>query len=389
MKLLALATHPVQYQAPFFQALAAASGVDLKVLYAWMPTPEEQGVGFGESFEWDVPLLEGYSWDRIESVERKGESPHGFDALSAPRLREQLQAEAPQAVLVTGWQARVLLQGARAARRLRLPVLVRGEANDLRRRPLWKRLGHRWMLRRFSAFLAIGKASRRFYIASGIAPERIFDAPYSVDNARFAAEADRLRPQRNELRRAWQVPGDGFCILFAGKLQAKKRPLDLLDALEQARRTRSDLRLLIAGSGELEPVLRERARERRLPVTFAGFLNQTEMPRAYAAADALVLPSDAGETWGLVVNEAMASGVPAVVSDHVGCREDLVEDGVTGFSFPLGDTRALAACLTSLAADPIRAAAMGEAARQLVLSRYSIDRAVAGTVAALENLLGR
>lgn len=389
MKLLALATHPVQYQAPFFQALASAPGVDLKVLYAWMPTPEEQGVGFGESFEWDVPLLEGYSWGRMESIERKGESPHGFDALSAPRLREQLQAVAPQAVLVTGWHSRVLVQGARAARKLRLPVLVRGEANDLRQRPLWKRLGHRWMLRRFSAFLAIGKASRRFYLASGIAPERIFDAPYSVDNARFAAEADRLRPQRNELRRAWQVPGEGFCILFAGKLQAKKRPLDLLDALEQARRTRNDLRLLVAGSGELEPAIRERAKERRLPVTFAGFLNQTEMPRAYAAADALVLPSDAGETWGLVVNEAMASGVPAVVSDRVGCREDLVEDGVTGFSFPLGDTRTLAACLTSLAADPIRAAAMGEAARQLVLSRYSIDRAVAGTVAALEKLRGR
>ena len=86
----------------------------------------------------------------------------------------------------------------------------------------------------------------------------------------------------------------------------------------------------------------------------------------------------------MVVNEAMASGIPAVVSDQVGCREDLVVDGETGFSFRTGDARGLAACLATLAADPIRSAAMGEAARDRVVADYSIDRAVEGTLAALE-----
>jgi glycosyltransferase involved in cell wall biosynthesis len=243
-------------------------------------------------------------------------------------------------------------------------------------------------LRGFTRFLAIGRANRRFYQRAGVAADRIFDTPYAVDNARFVAAAEQLRPQRNELRRSWSVPGDGFCLLFAGKFQVKKRPFDLLEALERARKSRADLRLLMVGAGELEGALRERARERRLPVTFTGFLNQTEIPRAYAAADALVLPSDAGETWGLVVNEAMASSLPAIVSDRVGCREDLIEDGVTGFSFPLGDARALAACLTTVAEDPIRAASMGEAAKARVLARYSIERAVEGTVAALRSAVG-
>lgn len=382
IRLLVVATHPVQYQAPYFQALAARAGIDLKVLYAVLPTPEQQGVGFETPFQWDVPLLDGYEWREIEDVH--GADGPGFGALSAPRVRSQLERERADALLVTGWHSKVLVQAARAARRLRLPVLVRGESNDLAPRPWWKRLGHRRLFRSFTHFLAIGRANRRFYERAGVAADRIFESPYAVDNARFVAAAEQHRPHRNELRRSWNVAGDGFCVLFAGKFQPKKRPFDLLEALEQARKTRSDLRLLMVGSGELDATLRERARERRLPVTFTGFLNQTEIPRAYAAADALVLPSDSSETWGLVVNEAMASGLPAIVSDRVGCREDLIQDGTTGFSFALGDTRALAACMTTLAEDPIRAAAMGDAAKVRVVGSYSIERAVDGVIAALD-----
>lgn len=389
MRLVVVAPHPVSYQASYLRALAAAPGIDLLVLSAPGSSSTSSAVDPGAAGADPVERSVALSFVPIEGLESTVTDPGEADATSASEIRELLRGTKAEVLLLLGWRSRLAAQLVRAARRLGMPVLLRAEVTDLSSHSIWTRLGDRRFLRRMAGVLSVGKASRRYCVASGVPSARLFDALFAIDNSLFAAEADRLRPQRNELRRAWQVPGDGFCILFAGKLQAKKRPLDLLDALEQARRTRSDLRLLIAGSGELEPDLRERAKERRLPVTFAGFLNQTEMPRAYAAADALVLPSDAGETWGLVVNEAMASGVPAVVSDRVGCREDLVEDGVTGFSFPLGDTRSLAACLTSLAADPIRAAAMGEAARQLVLSRYSIDRAVAGTVAALEKLLGR
>jgi len=385
MRLVVVATHPVQYQAPFFRALAASPGIDLRVLYAVLPSPQEQGVGFERAFEWDVPLLDGYPWSVVEGVQRRTGSV-GFRDLAAPALRTQLAALKPGCVLVTGWQSRILIQAARASNSLRVPALVRGESNDLRRRPLWVRLAHRWYFRRFAAFLAIGRANRRLYAAAGVPEDRIFDVPYAVDNERFCRTAADLRPRRTELRRAWSVDGGTFCALFAGKLQSKKRPLDLLEALEIARRAHGDLRLLVVGSGELEDELRSRARDRRLPVTFAGFLNQSEISSAYVAADALVLPSDTGETWGLVVNEAMVSGLPAIVSDAVGCREDLITDGGTGFSFPVGNVAALSACITTLARDPIRAAAMGEAARRRILGSYSMGKAVAGTLAALQSL---
>ena len=97
-----------------------------------------------------------------------------------------------------------------------------------------------------------------------------------------------------------------------------------------------------------------------LAASFAGFLNQTEISRAYVAADALVLPSDPGETWGLVVNEALASGLPAVVSAACGSAEDLVVPLDPRLRFPLGDIEALAAAIRHLADHPVPAAAMAE-----------------------------
>jgi len=125
-----------------------------------------------------------------------------------------------------------------------------------------------------------------------------------------------------------------------------------------------------------------------LPVTFAGFLNQSEIPAAYVASDCLVLPSDYGETWGLVVNEAMACGRPAIVSDRVGCAPDLVIDGVTGAVFPFGATDALARRMVEFAGDQQRLQAMGEHARARVVAHYSIEKSVAGVLQAVRHVYG-
>jgi glycosyltransferase involved in cell wall biosynthesis len=122
---------------------------------------------------------------------------------------------------------------------------------------------------------------------------------------------------------------------------------------------------------------------------FAGFLNQSQLGAAYAAADLLVLPSDSRETWGLVVNEAMACGRPAIVSDRVGCAGDLVTDGATGAVFPFGNVDALARHLVEFAADPQRLRRMGGQARARVQRGYSIENSVDGTVRAVRSVLAQ
>ncbi|MEB3255076.1 MAG: glycosyltransferase [Synechococcaceae cyanobacterium] len=389
-RLLIATSHPIQYQAPLFRALANCSEIELEVLFLLLPDAKQQGEGFGVAFEWDVPLLEGYRWRCARSSVGKGLGG-GFRGIRLRHPGREIEAgtNRPDAILVTGWQVQGLLQILLAAWLKRLPILLRVEAGGPLPRPLASRLLHHALLAMSSVYLAIGKQNRRFYDFYGVSKDRIFQSPYFVDNSFFAEHSQSESSRREALRQQWGVPNDAFCFLFAGKLQNKKHPLDLLAALEQlqADPNRPDLHVLIVGSGELESACRERVQQRDLPVSFAGFLNQGEMAAAYAVTDALVLPSDRGETWGLVVNEAMACGLPAIVSDQVGCAEDLVEPGITGMIYPCRDVAALARGLAAMAGDPAAARRMGNAARERVLSSYGVTQARDGVLEGLRRAL--
>jgi glycosyltransferase involved in cell wall biosynthesis len=223
---------------------------------------------------------------------------------------------------------------------------------------------------RVQQFLYIGKANRRLYESFGVRPEQLSYAPYCVDNDRFAQQADLLTPERGDIRRQWGIPDNAFCVLFAAKFIDKKRPFDLIRAAADPRlkSLETPLHLLFVGSGELGADMRDSCdvvfdaepqggggcEERRdLPkATFAGFLNQTEISKAYVAADCIVLPSDYRETWGLVVNEAMASGLPCIVSDSAGCGEDLVAPINPLYRYPVGDKTTLVNAMLHLYEHP-------------------------------------
>src|SRR5262249_40770578 len=181
-----------------------------------------------------------------------------------------------------------------------------------------------------------------------------------VDSERFTDGASAIAARRGALRRKWGLPEDDAVFLFTGKFITKKRPMDFVKAIARVRRMGAPVSGLMVGDGALRaPCTAAAAREAGAPIRFTGFLNQREIVEAYIAADALVLPSDGGETWGLVVNEAMACGRPCFVSDAVGCGPDLVDEGFNGATFPCGDVEKLAAVLERHAGRRILTA-MGE-----------------------------
>jgi glycosyltransferase involved in cell wall biosynthesis len=383
-------SHPIQYQAPWFQSLAREH--DLVVFFAHRQDARGQAAaGFGHEFEWDVPLLDGYQseWLRNESAAPGVDTFAGCDT---PEIAERLRAGRFDACLVNGWYLKSYLQAVRACRRLGVPVLMRGDSHlKTRRHPLLalgKHLPYRWLLGRVSAHLYVGEANRRYLRHYGVRPERLFFAPHFVDNVRFAAAADRAHASGDAgaLRhRMGADPGTRVC-LFAGKLIDRKRPADFIDAIARLQHEGMPVLGAVVGSGPLAEALADRALARGARISFLGFRNQTEIPACYAAADCLVLPSDGRETWGLVVNEAMACGVPAVVSDAVGCGEDLV-DAMTGAIYPVGQTAALADRLGRLL---IRIDRERPRIRQAVLDKigaYSCTAAVAGTNRALRFVL--
>lgn len=389
MRSLALvASHPVQYQAPWYRALAAMT--DLRVFFAHRIDADEQArAGFGVPFEWDIPLFDGYAFEWLENVSARPGIDR-FRGCDTPQLAQRIQEGRFEAVVVNGWNLLSYWQAVRAAHRAGIPVMVRGDSQLVTSRgPLHrsaKRLVYPRLLKSFDAFLTVGRRNEDYYRHYGIGADRLFRSPHCVDNGFFSRAADAARRRPDEIRPAAGIPADAIVFAFVGKLITKKRPLDFLMALEQTRRTRPEVRGLIVGDGPLRAELEDYQRRHDTGCAMIGFLNQQEIARAYVAADALVLPSTGGETWGLVVNEAMACGVPAIVSDEVGCAPDLIDEGRTGFTYPCRDVAALADRLTRLAAsDPDERSAMGRRAKERIAG-FSPLMAATGVVNAMNAL---
>jgi glycosyltransferase involved in cell wall biosynthesis len=378
-------SHPIQYQAPWFAALAQRDTLVTKVFFSYEPDAVAQGVGFGRSLNWDVPLRDGFD-SEVLSADVTGKARYPRDLLHA---HAALRLFRPDVALVLGWHHGSLVQALLACKVMRVPVILRGESNEKRQRPLWVSTLHRGYVKLADAFLAIGDANEAFYLNAGADEHRIFMARYCVDNDRFVRSARDHFEHRQTIRAGFGIPETSFCAAFFGKLEAKKRPMDFMRALKAAGNRVRPIHGLVVGAGAGLAEVETFARSNGIPVSFAGFLNQSEIPKAYVAADAVVLPSDFGETWGLVCNEAMACGTPAIVSDRVGCSNDLVIDGRTGAVVPFGSPDAIAAVLAAWSSQPARHDWIRRQATEHVLRDYSITRAVEGLEKAVASVVAR
>lgn len=341
MRLGILASHPIQYQAPWFRGLAKAANVT--VYFAHRQTATDQAKsGFNVAFDWDVDLRAGYAHQFLRNVSA-APSVNEFNGCDTPEIAEIIAREKFDAFIVNGWYLKSFLQAARACRQAQTPVFIRGDS-QLGMSPSWlkrtaKQITHRLLLRRFDGFFYVGKRNATYLEHYGASRDRMFFVPHFVDNEWFATRAEAARGQRGSKRASWGAAPTEVVALFVGKFVAKKRPRDLLEALHRS--GGAEAIAVFVGSGELEDDLRAEAKRLGVRAFFEGFKNQSELPLYYASADVLVLPSNRGETWGLVVNEAMACGLPAIVSDAVGCEPDMIDRGETGFSYPLGDVGGL------------------------------------------------
>jgi glycosyltransferase involved in cell wall biosynthesis len=371
----------VQYYGPLFRALARQT--DLHVFFAHRASPAEQArAGFATPFEWDVDLTSGYAHSFLENVAREPGTGR-FAGCDTPSIGRHLRAGRFHALLLTGWHLKSYLQGTLAAKRLGIPVMVRGDSQlETSRSPLkraLKALLYPWLLRFFDAALYVGTRSHAYYTHYGFPADRLFFSPHCIDTDWFAARATDAERQR--LRSLCNVAPETSILLFAGRLVPFKRPVDLVFAAAKCRARGLEADVMIAGSGALERDLRVAAERSGVRLHLLGFCNQTEMPAAYSAADCLVLPSDGRETWGLVANEALACGRPIIVSDACGCAPDLAGEGSVGRAFPVGNPEALADAIGDFMASPPSASAIAALSRA-----HSIEAAITGIRSAAERI---
>lgn len=202
-------------------------------------------------------------------------------------------------------------------------------------------------------------------------------SPHCVDNDYFNRWA--TEEARRQFRASLNIPPATKVILYVGRLIPAKRPVDVVTAAHIIRSRGINVRVVFAGAGELLKTIERAAQELEVPVHLLGFCNQTQLPNVYAASDVVVLPSET-ETWGLVVNEALASGVPCVASELCGCAE-LLADGSAGRLFPPKNTKALAQALFEMIERPPSQTAIASKIRA-----YSIKMAAEGVEAAMHSL---
>ena len=383
-KLAIISSHPIQYYAPWFRHINQINDIELKVYYLWdFGATNQFDPKFNTYIQWDLPLLRGYLSEFVPNIS-SNPGTHGFWGLQNPTLMRQVQQFRPDVVLLFGYNYaslwRFLLTWNDGA------LLFRGDSHRLAPQKglivaLKRKIISR-IFKKFRAFLYVGQANYNYFRYHGVNSQQLFFAPHAVDNYRFISQFDTAHSQAKTWKIELEIPDDSLVVLFAGKFEAQKRPLDLLAAFIQSKLKNTTL--LFVGSGSLEEQLKSEA-EGHTSVYFAPFQNQSQMPRTYAIADLVVLPSYS-ETWGLVINEAMCMGKPVIVSSRVGCAQDLVTPDENGLIFPAGDVAALAEALQTACANPSRLKQWGKASYRKITD-YSYTHATEGLLQALQYVL--
>jgi glycosyltransferase involved in cell wall biosynthesis len=351
-------SHPIQYQAPLFKKISAHPDIDLTVYFRKRKGAiAYEDKGFGTTVKWDIPLLKGYK--------------HIFIS-GAPHLIREIKNSTHHAVIIYGWNSLTNLLAGAGSKARGAKVFIYSETphnQEVRKRGILqktKRALLRILFSGASGFLYIGEENKKFYQLLGIPERKLFHTPYAVNNERFMRERKREKGKPT--------------ILFVGKLIEKKHPFDLLKAFEPLHKK---AKLVFVGDGQLKSKLEKHVQEKKIKnVHFTRFINQCELPQHYAKADIFVLPSGMGETWGLVVNEAMCAGLPVITSDLCGCAPDLVRHGKNGFVYPVGNIEKLMQCIKTLVEDKEMRESFGRVSYS-VIQEYSYKKNVEGILKAL------
>jgi glycosyltransferase involved in cell wall biosynthesis len=311
------------------------------------------------------------AWELKVNGARDRVLPPGFLAALAA-IWSALRGDRDRPILhLAGWGHSVLLGALLMGRLLRIPVIVESDTGAGRADHTWrgivKKLLYPWLFRLPYRFLPGGTGQVRYLADFGVTKDRITVAQMTVDvEAIREFCAENREGERSAARALWGLAAAEAVALYVGRLEEEKGVDLLLAAYTAAGEQESKLRLVIAGDGSLRPSVNCAAAANR-GIIYLGRLSGQDALRAYLAADFLVLPSRF-EPWGLVVNEAMACGLPVIVSDRVGCADDLVRDGETGLVVAADDQAALTGAIVRLARDETGRRHMGQAAEKLISS---------------------
>jgi len=374
-KIAYLISHPIQYHSPLFAEWAKNAELDLTVIYCskyGLQEGEKINPLVGKTKKWDIPLLEGYHHVFLRNYSPKPSHFAGFIGLINLGLLPFLIKQRCDVIIINGWRYFTYIYAILLGVILGIKVYIRGDNTIIDeeqltpgKKYLKKILLGRVLFPMVSRFLYVGEANKDFFRYYGVPHEKLIFTPHAVDNRRFTGEYNELVGSRDTIKKELGLDTNSFTILFLGKLISKKQPLDLLKAFERLELINK--RLIFIGYGPLQEEMETYINEKGLQgVQITGFKNQSELGKYLISGDVFVLPSSFGETWGLVVNEAMNFHLPVITSNRVGCSLDLVMEGENGFVFESGNIEELTTRLEQVFESSVDGNTMGKSSARIV-----------------------
>lgn len=345
IRVVFIISHPIQYYVPILTGLVERGNIDLKVFYTW----GEQSInkfdpGFNRVVEWDVPLLEGYSYEFLNNT-AQDPGTHHFNGIVNPDIIQRIEEYNPDKIVVFGWSFKSHLAVLKYFKG-KVPIYFRGDSHLLTKQSLVKRLIRKLYLNRIYRNvdfpIAVGTNNKEYYKWVGIKEKNIFFAPHAINESRFVVYTDELKHKVADFKSELKIPEQHIVFLYTGKFEYRKN----LQTLIQAKLNLKDQQctLLMVGNGPDEEMLKNMA-STDPNIRFVGFMNQSQMPMIYRSADVFVLPS-VSETWGLGINEAMNCGLAIIASDKVGSAVDLITNN--GYIFEAGNSDMLSVKMKEL-----------------------------------------
>jgi 1,2-diacylglycerol 3-alpha-glucosyltransferase len=360
------------YRIPVFNVLACRAGVDLQVLFlAETDETLRQWRVHKDEICFPHNILSSWRWraGRTSFLINRG-------------LWSALSKANPQVIICGGYNYAASWEALFWARRHRVPFVLWSESNshDARAGWAWVESLKSYFLRHCEGFVVPGKASFDYLKLLGCAETNIVTAPNAVDNRFFASQAESTTGHATEFGEKLKLPSR--FILFAGRLVPEKGIFDLLEAYAKLEGDlRSEVGLVFAGNGASREELEQQAKGISPgTVCFTGFAQREDLAGLYALAECLVLPTHS-DPWGLVVNEAMACGLPIIVSSVAGCSADLVDDGWNGYVVPPRDSEKLSAAINCVVRRPELRQSMSAHSLERIQS-YSPEACAEGLAAA-------
>jgi glycosyltransferase involved in cell wall biosynthesis len=331
------------YRISVFNVLARRAGLDLHVIFlAETDETLRQWRVYKNEICFSHQILPAWRW-------RAGKS----SLLINRGLWSALNQVSPQVIICGGYNYVASWEALLWARRHGVAFVLWSESNgqDARRGRPWVEFLKTYFLRHCDRFVVPGRASFEYLRSLGSPEASILTAPDAVDNSLFATQAENTRVHATEFREKLGLPSR--FILFVGRLVPEKGIFDLLEAYAKLESSlRSEVGLVFAGDGiSKEELVQQAKRISPGAICFPGFAQREDLAGLYALAETLVLPTHS-DPWGLVVNEAMACGLPIVESSVAGCSADLVEDGWNGYVVPPRDSEKLSVAIDSLLRQP-------------------------------------